>query len=78
MTEKGVSNKLKEMRLRRGFTQRQLAMAAGTDQTYISTLECRDDVAARVDTLARIAGALDCLIDDLVPDQILNRTGGAS
>jgi transcriptional regulator with XRE-family HTH domain len=73
-----VKNKLKARRESKGWTQRQLAVASGTDQTYISTLECRDDVAARVDTLARIAQALGCRIDDLVPDRILNRTAGAS
>jgi transcriptional regulator with XRE-family HTH domain len=71
-------NKLREVRESRGLTQRQLAIAADTDQTYISTLERRDDVAARVDTLARIAGALGCKIDDLVPDRILKRAAGAS
>jgi transcriptional regulator with XRE-family HTH domain len=67
-------NKLKATRKRKGWTQRQLAIASRTDQTYISTLECDEDVAARVDTLARIARALGCRIDDLVPDGILNRT----
>ena len=69
-------NKLKTIRESKGWTQRQLAIASGMDQTYISTLERRNDVAARVDTLSRIAGALGCRIDDLVPDQILNQTGG--
>ena len=78
MTKKGVNNKLKAMRRRRGLTQRQLAVAVDTDQTYISRLECCEDVAARVDTLSRIARVLGCQIEDLVPDQILERPPGES
>jgi transcriptional regulator with XRE-family HTH domain len=77
MTKKSVKNKIKARREGQGLTQRQLAIAAGIDQTYVSTLECNDDVAPRIDTLARIAAALDCGIEQLVPDR-LKRTARAS
>ena len=72
-----MKSKIREQRLRQGLTQRQLAIAAGIDQNYVSTLERDDEVAPRIDTLARIAAALDCGVEQLVPDR-LKRTAQAS
>ena len=63
-------NKIRAIRLRRGMTQRQVGFAAGLDPSYVSTLECSDAVTPRVDTLMRLAKALRCGIDDLVPERL--------
>ena len=66
-------NRLKAMRLRRRMTQREVGVAAGLDPSYVSTLECCDSIAPRADTLLRLAQALRCRIDDLLPERMESR-----
>jgi transcriptional regulator with XRE-family HTH domain len=63
---------LKELRERKGLSQRELAAATGRDQTYISELE-RSDVVPKLETLADFARALSCRIEDLIPSTIYDR-----
>lgn len=49
---------LRYWRLKRGFSQEALAHDAGTDRTYISSLE-RQRYSASVDVIEAIANALD-------------------
>jgi ribosome-binding protein aMBF1 (putative translation factor) len=54
-----VADQVAEQRLARGLTQRQLAELTGTTQSAIARLE-RGGRPPRIDTLLRIAEALDC------------------
>lgn len=65
-------NKIKALRAKRRMSQREVAVATGLDQTYISALE-RSDTLPRLDTLADLARALRCSIDDLIPNHIHKR-----
>ena len=49
---------LRQMRSRRKLSQEKLALEAGLDRTYISSLE-RGVYAATIDTVADLAKALD-------------------
>jgi len=56
-----------ERRQQRGLSQRELAELVGTTQSAIARLE-RGGRPPRIDTLLRIADALDCeLVVDLKP-----------
>ena len=58
---------LREMRENAGLTQSELAKKVGTTQSAIARLE-RGGRPPRIDTLLRIADALDCeLLVELVP-----------
>jgi transcriptional regulator with XRE-family HTH domain len=57
--------RLREVRLRRNFTQQALAEAAGMSLTYISNMEHGFKVPS-LTTIIRIAVALDCKVMDLV------------
>lgn len=57
--------RLREMRLRRKVTQRQLSEAAGMSEAYISNLEHGLKVPS-LTTIIRLAVALDCKVLDLV------------
>jgi DNA-binding Xre family transcriptional regulator len=60
-----VTVTLAVLRLRKGWSQRQLADAAGTSQAHIARIESgREDV--RLGTLRRIAGALGVSVGDVV------------
>jgi len=62
-----IADKVAERRLEKNFSQRQLAELCGTTQSAIARLE-RGGRPPRIDTLLRIADALECeLIVDLVP-----------
>jgi ribosome-binding protein aMBF1 (putative translation factor) len=54
-----VADQVAEQRLARGLSQRQLAELTGTTQSAIARLE-RGGRPPRIDTLLRIAEALDC------------------
>jgi len=56
---------IKRLRDERGLSQEALADMAGIDRTYVSALE-RKRYAASIDTLERIAAALECPIIDLL------------
>jgi predicted transcriptional regulator len=62
-----IADKVAERRLEMNLSQRELAELCGTTQSAIARLE-RGGRPPRIDTLLRIADALDCeLIVDLVP-----------
>jgi predicted transcriptional regulator len=62
-----VADKVAERRQARGLSQRELAELVGTTQSAIARLE-RGGRPPRIDTLLRIADALDCdLVVDLRP-----------
>lgn len=54
-----IADHVAEQRLARGLSQRQLAELTGTTQSAIARLE-RGGRPPRIDTLLRIAEALDC------------------
>jgi ribosome-binding protein aMBF1 (putative translation factor) len=62
-----IAGQVAEQRLRRGLSQRELAELTGTTQSAIARLEAGGR-PPRIDTLMRIAEALDCeLIVQLRP-----------
>jgi transcriptional regulator with XRE-family HTH domain len=62
-----VADQVAERRQQRGLSQRELAELVGTTQSAIARLE-RGGRPPRIDTLLRIADALDCeLVVDLKP-----------
>ncbi len=62
-----VADKVAEQRQDRGLSQRELAELVGTTQSAIARLE-RGGRPPRIDTLLRIADALECdLVVDLKP-----------
>lgn len=71
---KGLKDtKLQEMRLKKGYSQNDLAIASGinvrTIQHYES--EIRDINGAKLETLCDLAIALDCKITDIVSNEQL-------
>ena len=54
-----IADKVAERRQAKGFSQRELAEIVGTTQSAIARLE-RGGRPPRIDTLLRIANALDC------------------
>jgi predicted transcriptional regulator len=62
-----IADKVAERRIEKGLSQRELAELCGTTQSAIARLE-RGGRPPRIDTLLRIAEALECdLLVDLVP-----------
>ncbi len=62
-----IADKVAERRIAKGFSQRELAELVGTTQSAIARLE-RGGRPPRIDTLLKIAEALDCeLLVELVP-----------
>jgi predicted transcriptional regulator len=62
-----IADKVSERRVEMNLSQRELAILCGTTQSAIARLE-RGGRPPRIDTLLRIAEALDCdLHVDLVP-----------
>ena len=62
-----IADQVAELRLERNLSQRELAELCGTTQSAIARLE-RGGRPPRIDTLLRIADALDCDLQvELVP-----------
>jgi DNA-binding XRE family transcriptional regulator len=62
-----IADKVAERRVERGLSQRELAELVGTTQSAIARLE-RGGRPPRIDTLLKIAEALDCdLAVELMP-----------
>jgi transcriptional regulator with XRE-family HTH domain len=62
-----IADRVAERRQEKGLSQRELAELVGTTQSAIARLE-RGGRPPRIDTLLRIADALDCdLVVDLRP-----------
>ena len=72
-----VGRRIRESRLSIGFTQEQLAEAAGLSTTYISNIE-RGLQTASLDVFVPICNALnvsaDFLLQDVVSNAILSQT----
>lgn len=64
-------NKLKEMRLQRGFTQSKLAEQTGINVRLIQHYEqgTKNFDHARLDTIMKLCKALDCKISDILEDE---------
>ena len=58
--------RLKELRVKRGYSQEQLADSAGLHRTHISLIE-RDRRSIRLDTLESLARALQVEPSELLP-----------
>ena len=64
-----IADKVAERRVQMGMSQRELAVLCGTTQSAIARLE-RGGRPPRIDTLLRIAEALDCELQvELLPHQ---------
>ena len=61
-----ISNRIKEIRERRGFTQPELAKKVGTGRSQIAKLE-RGDRQLTQQWMVRISKALECEPPDLLP-----------
>lgn len=62
-----IADKVADRRIEKGLSQRELAELCGTTQSAIARLE-RGGRPPRIDTLLRIAEALECeLVVELVP-----------
>ena len=62
-----IADKVAEQRMAKGLSQRELAELVGTTQSAIARLE-RGGRPPRIDTLLKIADALDCeLVVELEP-----------
>ena len=71
-----IAEKVAERRKAWGISQRELAELCGTTQSAIARVE-RGARPPRIDTLARIAAALDCeLVVELRPRTNPSRRGG--
>ena len=64
-------SKLQQMRLNRGLSQERLATASGVNVRVLQTYEqgSRNLDGAKVDTLARLAIALNCTIPDILESE---------
>ena len=58
--------KIRALRNKKRWTQKQLALVSGTDQGLISKLELNDQRGTRIDTLVAVARALGVATDDLL------------
>ena len=56
---------LKEIRLKRGMTQQELADAVGITQSQIARYES-GETQPSLETLRKLAAALDCTLDELI------------
>ena len=64
---RAFGKRLKELRLKRKISQKDLAKAAGIHVSFLSDLE-RGNKACRFDIVVNIAEALDIRVGDLFPD----------
>lgn len=71
-----IGARLGRLRLRRGLTQEQLAVASGVSAATIRKLERDDRMTARVGTLHRLATALGCRTQDLIGTTVTTAPAG--
>lgn len=64
---KQLSNRIRELRAKRRFTQQELAESAGLDYKSIQRLEAKNPrFYPKLDTLERLAKALNASLSDLL------------
>ena len=71
--QKNIARNVKAIRKTRGFTQEKLAGRIGKSVFTISQLE-RGATTPGIDTLAKIAKALDCTVNDVLADAPMKNT----
>ena len=59
-----MKNKVKEKRIEKGLTQKELGTLAGVSQTTISHIECESFIPA-VDTALKVAAVLGATVEEL-------------
>ena len=64
-----LAENIKRHRAKKGFSQEQLAQAAGVTYSALSKIEAGYLTDPRVRTLQKIARALEVTIDDLMDDK---------
>ena len=57
---------LKQKRLEKGLTQQELMQLSGVPQSIISDIENETTRNPRVETMRRLAAALNCTVDELL------------
>lgn len=60
--------KVKEIRIKNGFTQEELSRKSGVSRAIISKLEGNEEVVTSTDTLKRIANALNVSVSAIFLD----------
>lgn len=60
-----MSNSIKEIRMKKGMTQKALAQAVGVSSPYLHDLE-KEARGAKRETLEKIAAALGVTVDELI------------
>ena len=65
-TKKKLAKKLRELREKLGYTQEELAYKAGVDYKHLQLLESKNPSAATVDTLEKLAKALNTGVSELL------------
>lgn len=61
-----LGQKIKEIRLQKGYTQQQLAELAKIDYKYLQKIEGKNPPALKIDTIEKIAKALKIKPADLL------------
>lgn len=59
---------LKQKRLEKGLTQQELMRLSGVPQSIISDIENGATQNPRVETMRRLAAALNCTVDELLKE----------
>lgn len=60
-----MTNKIRELRDRKGMSQEELADKAGISRTTLSYLESGKTIVTKTDTLQKIAKALEMSVSDV-------------
>ncbi len=61
-----LGKKLKELRLKKGITQEELAGKAGIDYKYLQKIEGKTPPAIRIDTIEKLAKTLKVTCSELI------------
>ena len=61
-----LAKQIRKLREERGMTQEGLAEASGVDYKHIQVLESKDPSSAKIDTLEKIAKALNTTLPKLL------------
>ena len=62
-----LGRKIKEFRGKRGYTQERLAELASIDYKYLQRIEGKNPPALKIDTIEKIAKALNLSLQKLMP-----------